>query len=541
MMWRRRRSLQYLLLLTGTTLGFTLLYNHGMAAWEDEPQTLLHSLEVVVQTFTTTGYGEDAPWTTPGMHLTVVAMQLAGVGLILTAADVFVVPFLRRTLSSSPPSAAPDAADHVVVCRHTPRTDALAAELDARDVPYVVVDSDREPATELHEAGVDVVEGDPKSAATLRAASVEAARAVVVDADDETSANVVLAARQVSDDLPVVSLVEDQQLAPYHRYAGASETLSPRQLVGERLAAKVTSSLGPADETVDGVVSDLEIVEVSIRQGSVLADRTLESAPLPAGVHVVGAWMDGEFVSPVSPETTLDESAVLVVAGDEDAVDRLRSVVSLSLQRNGRGDVLVVGRGQTGAAAATTLAEAGIDYTVLDVEDKEGVDVVGDATDPAVLERVAVAEKGTVVLALGDDATTIFTALIVRERYPDVEIVARASEAENVPKMYQAGVHFVLALAQVSGRMLASTLLGDEAVVAAEREVSFAERAVPELAGRTLADADVRARTGCSVVAVERDGEWVTGLTSDFEFRTGDRLLVAGTDDSLAAFEREFA
>jgi Trk K+ transport system NAD-binding subunit len=540
MTWRRRRSIQYLLLLTGTTLGFTLLYNFGMGTWEGRPQTLLHSLEVVLQTFTTTGYGEDAPWTTPQMHLTVITMQLAGVGLILTAADIFVVPFLRRTLSPSPPTAAPNAADHVVVCRQTPRTESLGEELAARDVPYVVVESDREVATSLHEAGVDVVEGDPKSVEVLQAAGIDDARAVVVDADDETSANVILAARQVSDDLPVVSLVEDQRLAPYHRYAGATETLSPRQLVGERLASKVTTSLGAADEAVDGTVDDLEIVEVSVRQGSAISEQTLESAPLPGGVHAVGAWLDGEFVSPVSPETTIDENTILVVAGPEEAIERLRTSVSLSLQRHARQEVLVVGRGQTGSAAAAALAEAGIEYTVLDIEDKEGVDVVGDATEPAVLERVDVAEKGTVILALADDATTIFTALIIHERYPDVEIVARASQAENVPKMYQAGVHFVLALAQVSGRMLASTLLGEDAVVTSGREVDLVETSVPDFAGKTPAEIDIRARTGCTVVAVERDGTWITSVGSDFEFAAADRLLVAGTDGSLSAFESEF-
>ncbi|MFC6989157.1 hypothetical protein ACFQJD_11385 [Haloplanus sp. GCM10025708] len=40
---------------------------------------------------------------------------------------------------------------------------------------------------------------------------------------------------------------------------------------------------------------------------------------------------------------------------------------------------------------------------------------------------------------------------------------------------------------------------------------------------------------------LERDGEWITDVVPDVEFRADDRLLVAGTDDSLAASDREFA
>src|SRR6056297_3470646 len=93
-----RRTTYYLALVFVTTLVFTGVYNVGMAVWEGRPQPLYRSLEVVIQSFTTTGYGEDAPWQTPQMNLLAILMQLAGIGLILTAVDIVAVPWLRDAL-----------------------------------------------------------------------------------------------------------------------------------------------------------------------------------------------------------------------------------------------------------------------------------------------------------------------------------------------------------------------------------------------------------------------------------------------------------
>jgi len=45
-----------------------------------------------------TGYGEDAPWQSPQMNLLVIVLQLVGIGFLLSAVDVFVVPWLQEAL-----------------------------------------------------------------------------------------------------------------------------------------------------------------------------------------------------------------------------------------------------------------------------------------------------------------------------------------------------------------------------------------------------------------------------------------------------------
>ena len=56
--------------------------------------------------------------------------------------------------------------------------------------------------------------------------------------------------------------------------------------------------------------------------------------------------------------------------------------------------------------------------------------------------------------------------------------------------------------------------------------------------GRTLGDAQIRSRTGSSVVAVVRHGEVMPSPTPSFRFMAGDKVIAVGTDDGVAAVAR---
>jgi len=472
---KSRRTGYYLLLVAVTTVFFTLLYNHGMGAWEDRPQPLYRSLEIVFQTYTTTGYGEDAPWQTPQMNLLMIGMQLAGIGLILTAADVFAVPWLRTRSPSAPTTT--DAVDHVVICEYTPRGEEFVAELNSRGQEYVIVESDVERATTLHEADHRVVHGDPESIKTLENAGVDRARAVVADAADDVNASIVLSAKEVNPDVQTVTLAEDVALEEYHRIAGADSVLSPRQLLGESLAQQVPTVVTTVVDDGIELGNDLELVELSIETGSELCNRTVDEARLRErfGVDIVGVWVDGDFKSPIVPEIELNEDIRLLVAGEPKRITALReeatsSIQSLSVQR-----VLVAGYGEAGSTAADVLAETNTEVTVIDSEEKAGVDIVGDAREPAVFREAGIDDASAVIVTLNDDTTAIFTTLIASDLNPDVDVIVRANEPESKGKLYRAGAAYVQSLATVSGRMLASTIYEDESVLAVGRQIDVVE------------------------------------------------------------------
>jgi len=533
----QRRTVYYAVLLFGLMFGYAVLYHHGMRVYEGEDLSFLHSVQVVVETFTTTGFGSDSPWTTPEMNVLVVVMDLTGVALIFLALPVLVFPLLEDVFSTTVPKSVDDGLeDHVVICSNTARAEALISELDSWDVDHVIVESDRDRATELYEDDHRVIHADPESVAGLERAELADARALVADRSDEVDASIVLTAREIAEDVSIVSVVEEPDRAAYHRLAGAEEVLSPRTLLGESLASKVTTSVTGLGETVE--VGDVEVAELPIHRGSALVGTTLAESGIreQTGVNVLGSWHRGEFETPPPPDTPLDSGTVLLVTGREAQLERLRQLTRSEVRRVDPGDTIVVGYGKVGRTVADAFDEARVPYTLLDRTPMDDVDVVGDAIEAETLRTAGVDHARSVVLALPDDTTTEFATLVIRDTSPETEIIARAEETGSVKKMYRAGADYVLSLATVSGRMIASTVLEGEDVLSLDQQIEVVRTDAPELVGQTIGDASVRSRTGCTVVGVERDGVVATDVGPAFRIESGDELIVAGTDEGIRQF-----
>jgi Trk K+ transport system NAD-binding subunit len=535
----RRRTLGYGLAIAAVMVGYAVLYYLGMARLEGEQVTFLHSLQVVVETFTTTGYGSDAPWETPLMNVLVIVMDLTGVVLIFLALPLLLFPLFEEAVRTDPPVST-DLTDHVVVCGYSNRGAAFIGELDAWDLDHAVVVSDRETAVALHEAGETVVHADPETLDGLRRANAAAARTLVADADDEREASIVLAAKELAPELRVVAVSEDPDRSQYLAYAGADAVLTPRHLLGRSLANSVTASVRAELDDPDVVGDGLEVAEMRVLAGSELAGRSLAASDVGerTGADVIGAWRRGERLRQLDPTETIEDGVVLLAVGDEEGLRALRALARGDADA-GQNHVVVAGYGEVGSAATAELAAEGVPYRVLDREDAGGVDVVGDATDEETLRSTGVGRARAVVLALDDDTETAYATLVLRQVSEDVEVVARVDDPDAEQKLYRAGADYVLSLATVSGRMLADEVL-DEEVLSPDKQVNVVKLAAPGLVGESLASADVRGRTGVTVVAVERDGVVDADVSPDTVVEAGDELVVAGTDEAVTAFTERF-
>lgn len=517
---------------------FVAAYHFGMIYLEGERHSVWQSLQVVVETFTTVGYGSHAGWSDPAMNVLVVAMNLASFVVVFMALPLVVVPLLEEALESAPPTELPDAEDHVLVAGFTDRGETLLEELSARDVDYAVLVGDRETATALHGSGVPVVFGQPDSTDGLRSARAGRTRAVVVDADDQTNASVVLAAREVAPGATVVATAVNPDDARYLEYAGADAVLTPRHALGTSLAETVTMTASGVLDGPGEVGDDFEIAEVSVAAGADVAGQRLADSGIRerTGANVIGAWHRGEFVTPLTADHVVRPRSVLLAAGTVTQVEQVRQLVSAGAE-SPTGHVVVIGYGEVGRTVTSELAAAGVPYRVVDRTEAGGVDVVGDATDEATLSDADVADARAVIIAIPGDTETAYATLIARELAPDAEIVARADEVDAEAKLYRAGADYVLSVATVSGRMLASEVT-DEEVVTPDKQVEVIRAEAPALAGRSLRESDLRGRTGCTAIAIDRGGTLVTDVGPETVIREGDEVVVAGSDESVRAFER---
>ena len=539
--WQRRILWATAIVVT-TLLSYALAYQWGMRVYEDQSVLFVQALQVIIEAITTAGFGGHAPWASPQMNALILLMNLTGVLFVFLAVPLFVVPVLRDAFKQRPPETF-SGEGHIVLTPHTSRMEALIDELDARGRSYVIVEPSQEQAKALYVGGSPVLRGDPESIEGLERADLQSAAALVIDAQDTVATSIILSARELSGEIQTVTVIDDETLESYHRMAGADQVLSPRRLLGEGLAREIPFLLRMADDTTIEIGKDLEVAELDVESESPICDQTISQLQLRErfGVDVIGAWFDGAFKSPVGPETIVDCTARLLVSGAPGNIQNLQRAESSTLESRQRQRVIVIGYGRSGQAAVDVLDSTEARLTIVDADDHPNVDVVGDARNPDVYEEADVGAADAILIDIDDDTTVLLATLIARNANPDARIVARANQEENEQKIYRAGADYVQSLATISGRMMAATVLEQEEVLSFRTKIDVVRLEAGGLAGQTLAEADVRARTGCTVVASVRDGDVITSLDPDeFVFRDDDHLVVVGTDTGVRRFEERF-
>jgi Trk K+ transport system NAD-binding subunit len=539
--WQRRGAYS-VMTVAAVVLLYAAGYQWGMATFERRGVSYIQAIQVVVESITTAGFGGHAPWSSSFMNAYVLAMNLTGVLFVFLAVPVFVVPLFREVFKTHPPMAI-EASDHIILCTYTPRGEALIAELTSRGCDYVIIEPDREAAEALHGAGYSVIPGDPESTNVLRAASLPTAAGVIADAADDTNASIALSVRELHPDVRVITLVRNPDLAPYHQFAGADAVLSPRQLLGANLARQVPTAMKTIVNEGVELGEQIELVELKIEPDSPYCHRPLRAARLRErfNVNVIGLWKEGGFSSPATGSEELEAGMRLLIAGEPVHIQSLREAATSTVQRFPRRSVLIAGYGRAGKAAATALNRTRNKVIVLDRQDKEPVDVVGDVRDPDVLSEAGIESAAAAIISVDDDTTAIFATLVMRELNPDLYIIVRANKEESEKKLYRAGADYVQSLATVSGRMMASTVLEDEQVFTFEAQIEIVQLPAGDLAGQTLAEAAVRSETGAVVLAVIRGDDILTDLDEQaFRLADDDAVVVAGTSESIRSFEATF-
>ncbi len=542
-LWKQRVvnavvAVTLLILASSLVYHYIMVYVEGLSPEVAELHPVaqyLHSLQVVVETYTGTGYGSDSGWESPVANLFVSAMDLSTFLLLFIILPYVFRPMLDAVMSPDLQKAT-KLSDHVVVCDYTERTEKLVEELESRGEDYLVLLEDEEVAVELLEEGVEVVGGDPSSADGLRAANVEEASAVVVDTEDSESASVVLAVREVAPDVPVTVLVRDLSLEKYLRYAGASSVLTPRRLLGRRIAERIDAEIDPGLTDSAELAGGYVVAEVTVLEDSPVVGGTLGAIEVlrDSDARAPALWRDGGLVPSPSPDTVVEAHDQLLVVGRDDEVAEIEEALHPGVEHGA--NILVAGFGEVGSTVSENLRMHDRKCTVVDLEDVEGVDVVGDATDEDVL-REAGLEKATVfVSTVQDDDEAILSVLVAREVAPEVEIIARVNDGDDENKIRRAGADYVLSLPEISGRILAAELLGEE-LYSFDRQTGLVEVDGSGFAGEEVDEIDLG--DGGVVVAVERGDGVLLDVEDGFVFEEGDVVYLAGEDEALEEVERE--
>lgn len=530
---RQRLLLAYVFGLVCVVLFYTVVYNTGMRTLEGDSHSLFRSFQTVVETMTTTGYGADSPWTTPWMNVLVVTMQLSGIAIGFFTLRVLVIPLFERTsLDLDDRLTAKD--DHVVIGEYRRDSGVLLDELERLGIDYVLIDSEEEEAKRLSDDGYQAINGDPETVETLERASIHEADLLVTDAGDR-NASIALSALDLNADLRVASLTESTRRNAALERIGVDSVISPHVLIGRRLAHKATTSVSFPEGTALG--EDVEIREVLVRRGSPLRGTAVRDTPFfdHPNLTLVAGWFDGDLRLPPDPTDRLMSNTVLLLAGPKEAIDDVQTELSGTGLRTTRdhSSVVVAGAGEGGRAVVDTLPED-VSTTTVDVEDYEGVDVVGDVGDPETLSAAGIEDATALVVTVDDDATALLTIALARSLSDDIEILARVTDEDKVRTAFAGGADYVLSIQQATARLLAREVYGED-VISPVSQIRLIRTDAAPFAGQSIDEANEGSETGWVIVGLERDGEYKTDETTPIN--EDDTVLVAGTDAMIREFE----
>ena len=241
------------------------------------------------------------------------------------------------------------------------------------------------------------------------------------------------------------------------------------------------------------------------------------------------------------------------------------------------GHVVVLGFGHTGETLARVLARAKVPFRVLDLNPErvhrgreKGIPIeYGDTTSERVLRRLGIERARAALVLLSDPRATRRAVALCRRLAPSVFLLARTRYLTEIPELSASGADEVVAeefetSLEISGRTLRRLgfpipwVEAETDSLRRARHDAFrrfrAPEAAPEevrralgdtriefvsiaagweAAGRTLAELNLRAAGGASVLAVVRDGQTHPSPSGDFVIRGGEQVLLLGTEEAI--------
>ena len=293
-------------------MGIAGYLGFGYSPWTAVAMTLL--------TLTTVGFATGSHLST-GVLVFTAGLALLGVGLFVVILGLATTAIVEGRVSLFSRSRRmrqriDELRGHFIVCAYGRVGRAIARELEAERVPFVIVDSKAELEPDLERDGQSYLIGDASDEAVLRKAGIERAQGLIcaVDSDAE-NVFITIVARSLSPALLIVARAAREQSADRLYRAGATHVVSPYVTSGRRMAnLAIRPHVVEFFDVARAGQPGLRLEELEITEGSPLVGRTLQQLSGSA-VPLLVRHRDGQLIANPARELQLQVGDVLVVSG----------------------------------------------------------------------------------------------------------------------------------------------------------------------------------------------------------------------------------
>ncbi len=538
-----RNLCKFLTVIATAILAYSVLF-HLIMEYEGRQFSWITGFYWTLTVMSTLGFGDITFTSDLGRAFSMVVL-LSGIVFLLimlpfTFIRFFYAPWLEsQAQSHTPRKLSKGTEDHVILTNYEPIAMSLIKKLDQYGIKYVVAVQDTQTAEKLLDMNVNVVIGGLDKTETYGKLKVDKASLVFVNNNDMFNTNIIATIREVSESVPIITTADAYDSIDILELAGATHVFQFTRMLGVTMARH---TLGvSAQANLVGSIGGVHIAEAYAShtpfEGKELLQCGLREQ---TGVTLVGIWQRGKLEIP-GPQTVIQSNSILLLAGSEDQFRRYNEFVSGSPTFDA--PVVILGGGRVGQAAADELDELGIDYHVLEKNissiKQDSRYIQGDAADIHALERAGIsAASPSVLITTHNDDINIYLTIYCRELRPDIQIISRATRERDISKLYSVGADIVMSYASMGASKILNILKPDEILMLAEGLNVFKTGVTGPLTGKTLAESQIRKKTGCNVIAIRSGDSFNINPDPTVKLKENEELILIGTVEAEKKFKK---
>jgi voltage-gated potassium channel len=218
---------------------------------------------------------------------------------------------------------------------------------------------------------------------------------------------------------------------------------------------------------------------------------------------------------------------------------------------------IVCGLGDTGRYVVDELQKTASTFVVIEHSEeaikrfqehdpaayKESLYMLGDATDEDSLTNAGVERARGVIAALGADKDNLIVTVLVRQKNPQIRIVARCTDLKFADKLKRAGANSTVSPNRIGGLRLASEILRPHAVSFLDQMLKEHARTLrieevqvdaPSWTGKQLQQLQLKQKYNLLLLAVKDQGPtYFANPPEDLALQPGTVLIVMGEMDDI--------
>lgn len=217
-----------------------------------------------------------------------------------------------------------------------------------------------------------------------------------------------------------------------------------------------------------------------------------------------------------------------------------------------RKQFVVIGLGRFGGSVTKTLSSLGYEVMGIDKDERRVQEYASilthvyqaDSTDDNIMKELGVRNFDHAIVAIGEDLqSSILTTLILKDLGVK-NVTAKATSEYHQRVLEGVGADHIVHPERDTGVRVAHQVTSKNMIEFLELspEHSLVEIIAPSsFGGKTLKTLNIRAKYGCSVMAIRRkDNDIIVSPHADELIFEGDMLVMIGKNSDITRFERTF-